>query len=514
MEMPMKSSIAALVIMVGTGVGLAQPAHAQQPFNVLEATIPQIRAAQQSGVLTAEELTRAYLARIAAYDDAGPRLNAYLSVNADAIRQAQMLDAQGPQPNRPLWGIPVLLKDNIDTADMPTTAGSVALRGSLPPNDAFITLKLRQAGAIILGKATLSEFANFISSTQQNGFSSLGGAGRNPYGGDTGGSSSGSGIGVAANLAAVAVGTETSGSILSPSSSNGVVGIKPTLGLISRDGIIPIAEEQDTAGPMARTVTDAAILLGVLAGRDPADPRTNACQTAGNCFSNYTQFLDENALVGARIGVLPSNNAALQSAVAVLRREGATVVNVAAYAQQPANSGFLLRYAFKRDLNRYLAATPGAPRRTLAQIITFNNTVNPPLRFGQDILVSANALNITAGSADSQRFATLRAQDTQRARTSLNQRFNGPDGQAGTADDFDALLHFSNGNAQFGANAGFPSVSVPGAFTGGRPGGGIVFAGRAFSEPQLIALAFAYEQATLNRRPPATAPALATDIIR
>ena len=488
----MNRTIAALVILVGTGVGFARPAHAQQ-FNLVEATIADMRQAMDSGVLTSEMLTRMYLARIAAYDDAGPRLNAYLSVNADAIRQAQLRDMQPRQANQPLYGIPVLLKDNIDTADQPTTAGSVALRGSRPPNDALITMRLRQAGAIILGKATLSEFANFISSRQPNGFSSLGGQGRNPYGGDTGGSSSGSGIGVAASLAAVAVGTETSGSILSPSSNNGVVGIKPTLGLVSSDGIIPIAAEQDVAGPMARTVTDAAILLGVLAGRD------------------YTQFLDENALVGARIAVPPSNSAVLQAAIAVLRREGATVTNMPAYTPLPANGTFLLQYAFKRDLNAYLAATPAAPRRTLAQIVAFNRTVNPPLQFGQDILIASDAIDL---NAQRQRFTTARAEDTRRARAALNAKFNGPDGQAGTADDFDAVLHFANQNAQLGANAGFPSVSVPGGFSGGRPGGGVVFSGRASSEPMLIALAFAYEQATLNRRPPTTAPALATDIIR
>jgi len=520
--MSMKKSFALLVAVVGTGVCLAQPAHAQR-FNLVEASVQDMQAALRSGVVTSEQLTRMYLARIAAYDDAGPRLNAYLSVNPDAIRQAQLRDQQ-PVPNSPLSGIPVLLKDNIDTADQPTTAGSVALRGSVPPDDAFITMRLRRAGAIILGKATLSEFANFIANRQPTGYSSLGGFGRNPYdpvlnaNGEprlmTGGSSSGSGIGVSANLAAVAIGTETSGSILSPSSANGIVGIKPTVGLVSRDGIIPISMEQDTAGPMARTVTDAAILLGVIAGFDPADPATAACRTPGRCFSDYTQFLDEDALVGARIAVPPiQGNAAIRNpAIAALRREGETVVNVGAYAQ---TSSSVLQYAFKRDLNAYLAATPAAPRRTLAQIIAFNRTVNPPLRYGQALAIASNALDITPGSADSARFTRERADDLRVSRGTLNNVFAGPDGRLGTADDFDAVLHFANTYANVPAKAGYPRVLVPGGFTGARPApSGVTFSGPAFSEPRLIALAYAYEQATLNRRPPPSAPALPTDIIR
>ncbi|MGH8188250.1 MAG: amidase family protein, partial [Steroidobacteraceae bacterium] len=280
-------------------------------FELLETTIPEIREALRSNVISAERLTRMYLKRIAAYEEAGPGINAYQHVNPNALREARYLDALNDRHHRrhskkPLYGVPVLLKDNIDTADMPTAAGSVALDGSIPPDDAFITRKLREAGAVIIGKGTLTEFANFIAIGMPTGYSSLGGFGFNPYDPrvdprttppfndgrpvlQTGGSSSGPGIGVNANLAAIAVGTETSGSILSPASANGVVGIKPTVGLVSRDGIIPITADQDTAGPITRTVTDAAILLGVLAGHDPNDPATEACLEPGNCFNDYTK---------------------------------------------------------------------------------------------------------------------------------------------------------------------------------------------------------------------------------
>src|SRR5687767_7236037 len=324
-------------------------------LQLVEATVPDLLKALQTGLITSEQLVAMYLARIAAYDDAGPGLNAFLTVNANALAEARELDrTRHPGIERsPLHGIPILLKDNIDTADMPTTAGSVALRGSMPLDDAFIARKLRDAGAIILGKATLTEFANFLTNGMPAGYSSLGQYGYNPYDPrpdprpaplndgrpvlTPGGSSSGSGIAVAASLAAVGVGTETSGSILSPGTANMLVGIKPTVGLISRDGIIPITADQDTAGPLARTVTDAAILLGVLAGHDPSDAATDACLTPGNCFSDYTKFLDKNALAGARIAVPPFNaNRAdiMNAAIEVLRAQGAYVEVVDPLAAQ------------------------------------------------------------------------------------------------------------------------------------------------------------------------------------
>src|SRR5215207_427550 len=292
-----------LLLIVTIATFAAHPVPAQRPFGVpasiqlVEAGVPELQLALRSRLITSEQLVQMYLNRIAAYDNAGPMLNSFIHINANALEEARArdLDRHRGLAHGPLFGIPVLLKDNIDTADMPTTAGSVALAGSVPPNDAFITERLRAAGAIILGKATLTEFANFIAIGMPSGYSSLGGYGFNPYdprplpGSDgrpvltPGGSSSGSGIAVAANLVAVAIGTETSGSILSPASSNGVVGIKPTVGLVSRHGILPITADQDTAGPLARTVTDAAILLSEIAGHDPDDAATAPCLIPGNC---------------------------------------------------------------------------------------------------------------------------------------------------------------------------------------------------------------------------------------
>ncbi|MFL6263981.1 MAG: amidase family protein [Thermoanaerobaculia bacterium] len=516
-------------------------------LQLVEATIPELQHAMQTKLLTAEQLVDLYLARIAAYDKTGPAVNAFLFLNPDAEAQARALDAdRHPGISRsPLYGIPVLLKDNIDTADMPTTAGSVALAGSIPPDDAFITRKLREAGAIILGKGTLTEFANFIAIGMPTGYSSLGGFGFNPYdprplpGGDgrpvlqTGGSSSGPGISVNANLVTVAVGTETSGSILSPSSANGVVGIKPTLGLVSRDGIIPITADQDTAGPIARTVTDAAILLGVLAGYDPHDPATAACLTPGNCFSDYTRFLDKKALKGARIVVINPIPASrlnpMNAAIDVLRAEGSEVTfepdpfpaqlgSCVSYPP-PAGCSTVLLYGQKRDLNAYLAATPGAPHHTIAEIVAFNATYVPPLKYGQAIFQAAAQVDTTPGSADTLRYQSDRALDLALSRGALDALFNGPDGVKGTEDDVDALLSAANFFAAAPAKAGYPSITVPGGFLPTTPPianpfpSGTTFTGPAFSEPRLIALAYAYEQATHNRVPPASTPPLPGDTV-
>jgi amidase len=510
------------------GVGSAR-------LNLVEATVADLQKALQTGLVTIEQLTEMYLARIDAYDDDGPGVNAFLHVNADAAAQAAELDAlRHPGIARgPLYGIPVLLKDNIDTADMPTTAGSVALDGSIPPDDAFITKKLREAGAVILGKATLTEFANFIALGMPTGYSSLGLFGFNPYdprplpGGDgrpvlqTGGSSSGSGIGVNANLAAVAIGTETSGSILSPASANGVVGIKPTVGLVSRDGIIPITADQDTAGPIARTVTDAAILLGVIAGFDPDDPATAPCLSPGNCFDNYTQFLDSKALQGARIAVppFPANRAdIMNAAIDVLTALGAEVVTIPALAPQlgictsvpaPATCSTVLLYGQKHDLNAYLAATPGAPNHTLTEIIAFNATFVPPMKYGQAIFLAADTLDTSPGSADTLRYLADLAEDRARSRGALDAVY----------EEFDAILASANNLAGTPAKAGYPSVTVPGGFL---PPDGVIanpfpsnvtFTGPAFSEPRLIAFAYAFEQATRHRLPPASTPPLPGDTV-
>jgi amidase len=508
------------------------------PFDVVEATIPDIQHAFRTHRLTSEKLVETYLSRIEAYDDAGPGVNAFIHVSRFARLEARSLDflRRFGFGRGPLYGVPVLLKDNVDTFNMPTTAGSVALEGSVPPDDAFITRKLRLAGAIILGKATLTEFANFLTTGMPTGYSSLGNYGFNPYdprplpGGDgrpvlqTGGSSSGSGIGVNANLVTVAVGTETSGSILSPASANGVVGIKPTVGLISRDGIIPITADQDTAGPIARTVTDAAILLGVLAGVDRNDPATAACLQPGNCFHDYTRFLKKNALQGARIAVPPfpvNRTDIMNAAILVLQQQGADVQTIPALATQlgtcvslpaPADCSTVLLYGFKRDLNAYLAATPAAPAASLAQVIAFNEITPGALKYGQSIALSAEALDINPGSADTTRYLSDRAEDLLRSRGTLDAVYNGPDGRKGTADDVDAILFSANSGAGTPAKAGYPSIVVPGGFL--PPDGiivnpfpsGVTFSGPAFSEPTLIGLSYAFEQATKHRVPPGSTP--------
>lgn len=548
----MKRTFVTLVVLLATAVlGVSRPAAQHQGtarFQLVEATLHEIQQALQTRLITSEQLVEMYLARIAAYDQAGPALNAYIHVNAIAADEARQLDALR-HPGRarsPLYGVPVALKDIIDTADMPTTGGSLTLAGSTPPADAFITRKLREAGAIILGKLTLTEFANFIAIGMPAGYSGLGLYGFNPYdprelpAGDgrpvlsPGGSSSASGISVAASLVAVAVGTETSGSILSPASANGVVGIKPTVGLISRSGIIPITGDQDTAGPFGRTVEDAAILLGVLAGFDPADQATSACLTPGNCFSDYTRFLDKKALKGARIAVppFPTNRQEVRTAaIAILRAQGAHVEEIPALqpAQlgicvsypSPADCSTVLLYGQKRDMNAYLAARGTAPVSTLSDIIAANNAIGAPaLKYGQAIFEAADMIDLDPASADTARYLADRAEDLARSHAALDTVYNGPDGMPGTPDDFDAILASNNNLAGTPAKAGYPSVTVPAGFV--PPVAPIVnpiptnvtFTGPAFSEPRLIALAYAFEQATHFRRPPASTPPLATDVVR
>ncbi len=550
----MKRTTVLLFTVLGLAAVLfAQPVTADPHGNgpnqlqLVEATIPQLQDAMQTRLITSRQLVRLYQARIDAYEEAGPAVNAFLHMSSHAELDAFLLDLLRPvvRPKSPLYGIPILLKDNIDTFDMPTTAGSVALAGSRPSDDAFITKKLRLAGAVILGKATLTEFANFIALGMPTGYSSLGDFGFNPYdprelpGGDgrpvlqTGGSSSGSGIATNANLVTVAIGTETSGSILSPASANGVVGIKPTVGLVSRDGILPITADQDTAGPIARTVTDAAIVLGAIAGFDPRDPATAACLTPGKCFSDYRPFLDEDALDGARIAVvtpIPASRLDLMNAaIDVLRAEGAHVellpepfpAQLGSCVSYPPVAGCstVLLYGQKRDLNAYLAATPRAPRRTIEEIVAFNSTYVPPMKYGQAIFEAAAQVDTSPGSADTLRYEADRAEDLARSRGALDAVFKGPDGVKGTADDFDAILSAANFFAAAPAKAGYPSITVPGGFLPATPPvenpfpSGTTFTGPAFSEPVLIGLAYAYEQATHLRVPPASTPPLPSDSV-
>ena len=546
-------------------VAADQSSEAPKSLQLVEATLPQLQQALKANLLTSEQLVQMYLKRIETYDDAGPRLNSYLHLNEGALAEARARDAdrRRGKARGPLFGIPVLLKDNVNTKDMPTTAGSVALEGSIPPSDAFITRALRNAGAIILGKATLTEFANFIAIGMPSGYSSLGGYGLNPYdprplpGGDgrpvltPGGSSSGSAIAVSANLAAVAVGTETSGSILSPGTANNVVGIKPTLGLVSRHGILPITADQDTAGPLARTVTDAAILLGAIAGFDPDDPATAACLDGDDddghdrdrCRQDYTRFLDKHALRGARIavprvpywtGFSAAQEGIMLDAIEVLRQQGAFVADPYEIPNQAAISGFgicvsfpapvncstVLMYGQKHDLNGYLDARPDAPVHTLADIIAFNDAhASVALKYGQAIFLAAEQLDTSPGSADTQRYLDDRALDLALTRTGLSAVLDGPDGVFGTDDDFDAILFPQNRGAGAPAKAGYPSIVVPGGYV--PPTGavvnpapfGVTFSGRAFSEPRLIGLAYAFEQATKHRQSPASAPPLPSDFV-
>lgn len=568
-------------------VGLSAPVgarHAPRRFDLVETTIPAIQDAIEDHVITAEQLVRMYHKRIAAYDEAttARRLNAYIHVNRHALDEADQRDHDNDRDRGEgrrrgvLAGIPMILKDNIDTADMPTTAGSVAFNGSFPRSDAFVARKLRGAGAIILGKATMTEFANFLTNGMPAGYSSLGGYGFNPYDPrpdprvaldallrpfndgrpalTPGGSSSGPGIAVAANLAAVGIGTETSGSILSPGTANGVVGIKPTVGLISRDGIIPITADQDTAGPLARTVTDAAIVLGVIAGFDPKDPATAACLKPGNCWRDYTRFLDANALNGARIVVppFPANRAdVMNNAIAVLRAHGAFVetrtvgfdAQLGGCPSRPPAANYppadpappalrcstVLNYGFKRDLNQYIHdhVRHAFPIQSLEDVVNFNAAHMPAAtKYDQDLAVFSQMFNVSPASADTIRYNRDRAEDITRSRGTIAAFLNGPDGVEGTADDFDAFLASGNNLAGTPAKAGYPSIVVPGGtfqnivvppfptgFNAKDGPAGVTFSGRAFSEPRLIGLAYAFEQATHFRTPPASAPPLPSDTV-
>jgi len=494
------------------------------PFDLEEVTISALQAGMTSGKYTAKGLATTYLQRIDELDKKGPALRAVLETNPDALVQATALDAErkAKGPRGPLHGIPVLVKDNVATKDrMQSTAGSLALVGVTPPRDAFIVDRLRAAGAVILGKANLSEWANFRSTHSSSGWSGRGGQCRNPYALDRtpSGSSSGSGVAVSANLCAVAIGTETDGSIVSPSTCCGIVGIKPTLGLVSRSGIIPIAHSQDTAGPMARTVADAATLLGVLTGVDSKDDATAA--SAGQSRTDYSSFLDANGLKGARLGVCrshymgysPATDALMETAMDVLKRAGAVIVDPAdiATAGQTDDSEFaVLLYEFKADLNRYLADwAPGSGPKTLADLIEFNERAKEKelIYFGQEIFVQAQA----KGPLTDQDYLKALDKDHLLMRTQgidavmTDQKLDAliaPTG--GPASLIDLVNGDGGGGGSFSspaAVAGYPHLTVPMGYVRGLPVG-LSFVGRPWSEGTLIKLAYAYEQATKVRRPP------------
>lgn len=473
-----------------------------------EATIREWQEAMEAGRTTSRELTLLFLQRIAQYDKQGAAINAISEINPDALHIAEALDRErtGKGSRGPLHGIPVLLKDNIATKDqMHTTAGSLALADSYASADSFVASKLREAGAVILGKTNMTEWANYMSEHMPNGYSSRGGQVRNPYGPgvfDVGGSSSGSGAAIAAGFAVKAVGTETSGSILNPSFRNSLVGIKPTVGLISRRGIIPISTSQDTAGPMARCVEDAAILLGALTGCDELDPVTG--KSVGLAHSDYRPYLDASGLKGARIGIVRSRyldkyeeeeKALYEAAVAQLKQAGATLVDPVSIPSEHVEWGpNVLLHEFKSGVNAYLKTLPASyPIRTLADVIAFNREhPEQALRFGQVLLERSNA---TSGTLTEAAYLNQRAFDLEMSRE------KGIDAVL-REHDLDCLLFPGSEGYGIAARAGYPSVAVPAGYTSSGKPFGVVFTGTAFSEPTLIRSAYTYEQASRLRVPP------------
>ena len=496
-------------------------------FQLDETTIADVTASMRSGDRTTRAIVSQYLSQIDQLDRQGPMLRSVIETNPEALTIAERLDRErdAGTVRSPLHGVTVLLKDNIDTADqMTTTAGSLALQGSIPSDDATVARRLREAGAVLLGKANLSEWANYRSTRSSSGWSARGGQCRNPYVLDRSpcGSSSGSGVAVAANLVTVAIGTETDGSIVCPASANGIVGIKPTVGLVSRSGIVPISVTQDTAGPMARSVRDAAVVLGVIAGIDPRDPATEEAETRG--LADYTPYLDEDGLTGARIGVQrsafgfhPLVDRLMEDAIDLMRERGATIVDPISLrpsATMRRAEVEVMAYEFKAGLNDYLAALPETEVRSLADLIAFNedHAVEEMPYFGQERLIAAER----RGDLSESRY-----QEAHAAARRLS-REEGID-RAMDGDALDAILaptggpawvvdhvngdHFSGGSSSLAAVAGYPNISVPAGFVEGLPVG-VSFFGRAWSESTLIRIAYAYEQASGNRKPPAFVPTL------
>ena len=544
-----------LAALVASCTPVAEPVPDVDPFDIVEATIPEMQRAMEEGRVTSRELVEAHLLRIALYEE---RVNATIAVNADALAEADRLDAERAEGRvrGPLHGIPVALKDNVHTTQLPTTGGTLAFEGFVPPYEATLTTNLREAGAIILAKTVMTELANFTAAGMPGNYSALGGFGLNPYDPrrdpregrndgrpviGTGGSSSG--IGTASSFWAGNVGTETSGSILSPANANMLAAIKPTVGRVSRWGVIPITADQDTAGPMARTVTDAAIMFGALEGAapDPNDPATSRCEPPPD--GDYTAFLRADGLQGARIGIpralyyeavtAPGSNqsqdrlseeggAVMAEVIEILGEQGATIVdpaNIPSVVDADAASNLLaagnssvLSYGMKRDFNTWLESLGDtAPVRTLTELRGWNlaHVQAGALKYGQARLDGADALDLEADRA---------AYEADRAR---DLHLNGAHGidEVMTALELDALLFPASSGAAIAARPGYPTVIVPFAFVETEPDPpmpdgfdpkprpfGVSFAGMACSEPQLLELAFAFEQATLRRVPPPAMP--------
>ena len=462
----------------------------------------------QDGRLTSRRLTERFLERVEAYDRGGPRLNAVLEVNPQALETAEALDRERASSGSrgPLHGIPIFLKDNIATADrLHTSAGSIALAACIAPRDAFLVTRLREAGAVILGKANMTEWANYLTTGMPAGYSSRGGQVKNPYGESLspGGSSSGSAVAVAAGLCTVAVGTETSGSILSPANWNSVVGVKPTLGLVSRSGIVPIAASQDTAGPFGRTVADAAILLGAMTGVDTADRATRASRR--HARRDFMGLLVSADLGGVRLGVpravfyerlAAAEAPVIDAALRALGGLGATLVDPADIATAREATDFrsdVLLYEFKRDLNRYLKSLGAASAiGSIRELIRFNEArPREMLRYGQVLLLAAQSTN----GVRAETYRRSRAEDLRMSRT------DGID-KVMALERLDALVFPGWSGAFIGARAGYPSVIVPAGYTTEGAPIGLTFLGRAWSEPTLLRVAHAFEGATRLRRPP------------
>jgi len=486
-----------------------------------EITVAELQDGMKSGKFTAHSVTQKYLDRIAEIDKQGPAVNAIIEINPDALRIADSLDAerQSKGPRGPLHGIPVVIKDNIGTADrMTTTAGSLALEGFTPTKDSAVAARLRQAGAVILGKTNVSEWANFRSSHSSSGWSGRGGQTRNPYVLDRNpcGSSSGSGVAAAANLAAITIGTETDGSIVCPSSMNGIAGIKPTVGLVSRTGIIPISHSQDTAGPICRTVADVATVLGAIAGVDPADVATKS--PARKAYADYTKFLDRDGLRGARIGVVRklfevADNVVpvMKSALDAMKRAGAVLIDPVAIetlGKFDDSELTVLEYEFKAGLNAYLAQFADAPEHSLKEIIAFNERHRDKelVYFGQDLLEQSEKKGPLTDKAyldalaKNHRMARQEGIDAVMDAHRLDALVAPTAGPAWPIDLVDGD-HDTGGSSTPAAVAGYPNINVPAGFVFGLPVG-ISFFGRAWSEPTLIKIAYAFEQATQARKPP------------
>ena len=484
-----------------------------------EYTIMQLSKGYEEGSFTIKDVVQVYLDRINELDNNGPQLNSIITINPDALTIAEELDLElkNGESRGPLHGIPVILKDNIDTRDqMPTTAGATVLRNSFPKTDSYVAKKLREAGAVIIAKSNMSEWANFRAMISSSGWSGVGGQTRNPYVLDRNpcGSSSGSGVAVSANLCMVAIGTETNGSIVCPSNNNGIVGIKPTVGLISRTGIIPISFTQDTPGPMGRTVEDAAIVLGVLTGLDPRDSKTLASE--GRYQTDYTQYLKKDGLKGKRIGLLKEAmgfsdkvDTLMISSIAFLKANGADVIEVEFPKENYEDASFnVMLYEFKDGLNKYFAGLEGnVPVKNLKELIEFNKSDSVELRyFDQKLLEMAEK----KGDLESAEYKKALAQMLKATREEgIDKIMNNnkldaiitPTGSPAWKTDLLLGDHYLGGSSSLAAISGYPAITLPMGFVDDLPVG-ITFFGRAWSEPLLIEIAYSYEQGTTHRKAP------------